>query len=108
MTSVPTGRLSELLNALQATLEEKSDDYDRGYERIDGARGRVYYLFETGHWEDLGAELGIGEHELEVLRHLHGEQFRQDGRRLGRTAEFESALELRDVVAVSMDPEGPE
>lgn len=98
--SVTLEHLSKLLARAQPALRQRRDEYDRQYERIDGSGGVVYYLAETGHWADVGASLGFADREVDAVRRTHTAQFRRDGRRLGRSAEFESALELRDAVAL--------
>jgi hypothetical protein len=98
--SVTLEHLSKLLARAQPALRQRRESYDRQYERLEGSDGVVYYLAETGHWADVGASLGFADREVDAVRRTHTAQFRRDGRRLGRREEFESALELRDAVAL--------
>jgi hypothetical protein len=101
--SVTLERLSALLARTQPALRQRRDEYARQYERVDGSDGVAYYLAERGHWDDLGAALGFDDRERDAIRRTHAAQFRRDGRRLDRTAEFETALEVREAVAVAAE-----
>ncbi|MES3518338.1 MAG: hypothetical protein PPP58_11820 [Natronomonas sp.] len=101
--SVTVERLFELVADAQETIRERRERYERRYERIEGTDNRVYYLVERDHWKGLCADLDLGERECDSLQRAHAEQFRRDGRRLDRAEEFESALDLRAVVAVDDD-----
>jgi len=103
--SVSMTRLSELLEEFQTHLDGDRDDYDRRFERLDGSDGAIYYLVPEGHVGELGSKLGLTGRESDAIRRCHQAQFERDGRRLGRSEEFEAALEIRDVVAVPTDGE---
>jgi len=96
--SVPLTRLSELLERTQCHLEPRRGELARQYEHID-ADGVEYYLAEVGYWEDVGGQLGFTDRETDAVRRTHEEQFRRDGRRLDRREEFETALDIREIVA---------
>lgn len=98
--SVPLYRLSTVLVRAQRAIREERADFDREFERIDGPRDVAFYLVEDGFWESFGENRDFDDREVDAVRRAHTEQFRRAGRRLERTAEFESALEVRDVVAV--------
>jgi hypothetical protein len=98
--SVPPERLSELLFEVQADLGPRIDDYRRGYERIHETPERSVFLVETSHWETVGDRLGFERREWDAVRRAHEEQFLRIGRNEKRNAEFENALEIRDVVLV--------
>jgi hypothetical protein len=98
--SVTLQRLSELLHTVQEHLEDSQDRYDRQYERIEGSDELVYFLVSPEHWETIGEEVGFASREIDAVRRAHEAQFERDGRRLDRTDEFDSALEIRDVVAM--------
>jgi len=95
--SVTLGRLSELTERAHRHHVGR-DGLKRRYERIDGTDGRTYFLVDVGHWREVGEELGLARREADALRRVHAEQFRRDGRRLDRLAEFETSLEIREVV----------
>lgn len=98
--SVTLQRLSELLHTIQEHLDGSHETYARQYEHIDGSENLVYYLVSADHWETIGEEVGLDSRETDAVRRAHEVQFERDGRRLNRTEEFESALEIRDVVAM--------
>ena len=101
--SVPMDRLPTLIEAAQRHIDENRETYGRRYERIDGARDATYFCVDDGFWDDLGPELGFNRRETDAVRRAHEAQFLRDGRRLDREAEFESTLELRDVVTVAAE-----
>lgn len=98
--SVTLQRLSALLEDVQRHLVDRRDDYSRRFEHVEGD-GRTYYLADPDHWERVGEELGLEESEADAVRRAHGAQFRRDGRRLDRKAEFETTMEIRDPVAIA-------
>ncbi|MFC7177055.1 hypothetical protein [Halosegnis marinus] len=98
--SVGPSRLPELLAEAQATLAGRRDAYRRGYERaLDGDAAEAFFV-EQGHWAGLGDEFGWNRREHEAAARAHRAHLLQAGRREGRRDEFESALELREVVVV--------
>lgn len=125
--SVPLWRLSALLEDVQRHLADRREEYDRRFERVDvpveddadanddvdadadadtaddadGESRRVYYLAGDDHWERVGERLGLDDREVDAVRRTHREQLRRDGRRLDREEEFETAVEIRDPVAVA-------
>lgn len=98
--SVTLQRLSALLEAVQRHLVGRREDYGRRFEMVE-ADGRTYYLAGADHWERVGEELGLDDSEAEAVRRTHDAQFRRDGRRLDRKSEFETAMEIRDPVAIA-------
>lgn len=102
--SVTPERLSELTERAQHHVRAHRATYDRECERIDGSDGLVYYLVDPGHWNDVGERLAIDDRESDALRRVHAEQFRRDGRRLDRLEEFETAMEIREVVVTGGTP----
>ena len=98
--SVPLRRLSTLLEHVQRHLGPDRETYARRFECIDGET-RVYYLLGDGDWERVGEELDLDEREVAAVKRAHREQFLRAGRRLDREAEFETALEIRQPVAVA-------
>jgi len=101
--SVNLARLPDLVERVQDHIDSRIEEYDRRYERIDGPRGTSYYLADADHWERLGDDLDLDDRETDAVRRAHTEQFRRDGRRLDRTEEFETTIEIRDIVAVGSD-----
>lgn len=98
--SVTLTQLPDLVGRAQAHIHSRLETYDRRYERIDGPRGTSYYLVDDGHWDQLGADLDMNDREIDAVRRAHTEQFRRDGRRLDRSDEFETTIEIRDIVAI--------
>jgi hypothetical protein len=97
--SVTLPHLSDLLARAERYVEVRRETYERRFERIGGAEDTAYYLADAGHWDRVGGELGFDDREADAVRRSHAAQFRRDGRRLDRTDEFETSLEIRDVVA---------
>lgn len=96
--SVTLTHLSDLVARAQEYIDSRQDEYDRQFERIDDERGLSYYLVPSFFWEDVGTDLGLEDREVDALRRVHRLQFQRSGRRLDRTEEFETAMEIRDVV----------
>lgn len=108
--SVTLPALSALLARTQRYVRDRRETYEQRYERVVGPAGRCYSLVEKNHWEEVGEALDLPEREANALRRVHAAQFRRAGRRLDRFEEFETTLEIRDVVAFGPeenDAEGP-
>lgn len=101
--SVTLEHLSRLLERAQRQLVLRQPRYDRDYERVLTDDDAGYYLVEPGHWDGVGEELGLQRREWASLRRAHAEQLRRAGRRQGRNDEFETALEIRDVVVLTVE-----
>lgn len=101
--SVTLARLSELTERAGRYVRDGREEFERRYERIDGSDGLAYYLVEVGYWDGVGEALGLTDREADALRRVHAEQFRRDGRRLDRLDEFETSMEIREVVVVSAE-----
>lgn len=99
--SVSLARLSDLLAQAQTALAERTDEYERRFEQIEASSEAVFVLAEDGYWQELGHEIGLTEREIDAVARTHAAQFERDGRRLDRKEEFETTLEIRDVLAVS-------
>jgi hypothetical protein len=99
--SVTLTRLSDLVSRAHEYLSTRRDEYDREFERIDDASGLSYYLVDSSHWDEVGTELGLDDREVDALRRVHSLQFERAGRRLDRRDEFETAMEIRDVVVTA-------
>lgn len=98
--SVPVQKLPDLLEQVDEELSERTEAYERTYEQIHAADGREYYAAESGHWVDVGVETGLGSREADAVRRAHEEQLLRAGRRADRREEFETTLEIRDVVVL--------
>lgn len=98
--SVTLDHLSALLERVHEHLVGRHGSYDRRFERID-ADGTTYFLAGADHWETVGEEIGLSDREVAAVRRAHESQFRRDGRRTDRTEEFETAMEIRDPVAIA-------
>ncbi|WP_458205881.1 hypothetical protein [Haladaptatus sp. NG-SE-30] len=99
--SIPLERLSELLEATQADLGPRLDDYRQQYECVHETPERSVFLVDEGHWEAVGDRLGLGRREWDGVRRAHVEQLQRIGRREGREEEFETALEIRTAVLIA-------
>lgn len=98
--SVPVERLPDLLVAAQGHLGPRRDAYERRYELLDETPDAKTFLAEPGHWRDVGAALDWEPREADAAARAHAEQVKRRGRELGRAAEFETALEIREAVVV--------
>jgi hypothetical protein len=98
--SVTLQALPALLEDAQRHLVDRHEGYGRRFECVE-TDGRTYYLTDANHWDRVGKELGLEDSEADAIRRAHGAQFRRDGRRLDRKAEFETAMEIRDPVAIA-------
>lgn len=98
--SVTLARLSELVEDIEDYVRDRRETYDRSFEQIEGVGGTRYYLTGPEQWDRIGSDLGLDGSETDAVRRSHEAQFQRDGRRLDRTEEFESALEIRTVVAI--------
>ena len=96
--SVTLPALSALLARGQRYVRDRRERYETRYERVTGPEDRRYYLTEKTHWAEVGEALDLGDRETDALRRVHAAQFRRAGRRLDRLEEFETTLEIRDVV----------
>ena len=97
--SVPLHRLSELLDRVHGELADRRERYEREFERVD-AGDTVYYLADADYWTTAADDFGLTEREADAVRRAHEKQFLRDGRRLDRTGEFETALDIRQPVVV--------
>lgn len=98
--SVSGERLPELVDRAQAHIEAKVDEYRRQYELAHTDETQTVFFVEEGHWEAVGAELDLEPREWKALRRVHAEHLKRLGGDLDRREEFETALELREVVVV--------
>ena len=57
--SVTPDRLPELVRRAQAHLGPRLDEYDRRFECVSEGDDRALFFVPEGHWDELGAELGI-------------------------------------------------
>jgi hypothetical protein len=101
--SVSLARLSELLAEVQPYLAANVDEYERRFEHIDAYGEGRYVLATEGYWETVREEVGLTEREIEGVARTHAAQFERDGRRMDREDEFETTLEIRDVLMVNPD-----
>jgi hypothetical protein len=98
--SVNPKTLSTLLGRVQDDLADRRDGYRREFERVVENDEREVFLVPTGHWETVGNRLDLGERERKAIARTHAEQLRRLGAETGRDDEFETALEIREVVVV--------
>jgi len=98
--SVSGERLPELVDRAQAFLEARIEEYSRRYERVYADESQTVFFVEEGHWDEIGDELDVEPREWKALRRVHAEHLKRLGTDLDRREEFETALELREVVVV--------
>jgi hypothetical protein len=100
--SVGPERIEPLLQTVQAFLRERRDDYRRRYESAFADDERRVLLVPTGHWAEVGAELGLPEREVDAARRAHAQQLKRIGSKTDRREEFETALEIREAVVLAV------
>ena len=98
--SVGPDRIEPLLRAAQAYLRERVETYRRSYETAFVDEERRILLVPEGHWEEVGAALGLPEREVDAVRRAHAQQLRRIGSKTDRREEFETALEIREAVVI--------
>jgi hypothetical protein len=98
--SVSPSKLPGLVDVVQSHLGPQLDRYRREYEAVYDDERMVVFFVEDGHWDDLGEELGFAEREIAAVERGHTEQLRALGREGDRLDEFETALDIREVVVV--------
>jgi hypothetical protein len=103
--SLSPRRLPDLVDTAQAHLAAELAHYRRRYEAVFEDDRLVAFLVEPDHWDELARTLGVAERERDALRRAHEEQLLWLGRGVDRREEFESALEIREVVVVGTGPE---
>lgn len=101
--SVSGDRLPDLVDRAGDLLAARLPEYGRTYECVHEDETQAVYLVEEGHWRSLGEELGLDEREWQAIRRAHREHLTRLGRDLDRRDEFETALELREVVAIGKE-----
>lgn len=98
--SVSGERLPDLVDRVQAHLGARLPAYGRRYECIHEDDDQSVFFVEEGHWADLGEELGLEERECRGVRRAHEEHLSRLGTDIDRRQEFETALDLREVVVI--------
>jgi hypothetical protein len=98
--SISGERLPDLADRAQAFLEARLPEYTRSYECVYEDETEAVFLVETGHWAEIGEEMGLGEREWQALQRTHTEHLKQLGTDLGRRSEFETALDVREPVVI--------
>lgn len=102
--SVGPKLLPDLVEHVQSHVGPCIEMYRQEYERVHAADDHEVFLVEEGHWDDLADEVGLDQRERTAVERAHAEHLRYLGRRGERETEFESALEIREVVVVGVDP----
>ncbi len=100
--SVPPSRLPTLIELVQDHLETDIRRFRKTRECIFEDPDRVAFLTEDGFWETVGADLELTDREIDAVRRAHTEQLRRIGRQTERHDEFETALEIRDPIFISV------
>ncbi|WP_394741214.1 hypothetical protein [Natronococcus roseus] len=98
--SVTPTQLPDLVDLAQERLAADRERYRREYERLYEGDGVEAFAVETGHWAELGTELGMSDRERAAVERAHEEQLLRIGRRTDREDELETALEIREPVLI--------
>ncbi|PSP56063.1 hypothetical protein BRC82_02705 [Halobacteriales archaeon QS_1_67_19] len=98
--SVGGQQVPDLVAAARRELEPRADELRRQYELVHEDDVRTVFLAPEGFWAEVADRLDWSRREREAVARAHAEQLLRIGRREGREAEFETALELRDAVVI--------
>lgn len=98
--SVGPEQLPGLLATAQRWLADRIENYRRSYELVREDEQQCVFFVEAGHWEDLAENLGLNEREVDAIRRAHEAHLLFDADRDGQREEFETSLDLREVVVV--------
>lgn len=101
--SISGERLPELVKRAQELLGTRYERYRRQYECVHEGDSSAAFFVEEGHWSDVGEELGLQTREWQALRRAHEEHLRQLGGELDRVEEFQTALDVRELVVIGTD-----
>ncbi|MFP8955651.1 hypothetical protein ACLI4Y_02905 [Natrialbaceae archaeon A-CW3] len=100
--SVPASSLPDLIDQTQRRLVADIEQYRRRTECAFEDDDRAVFLVAPGFWDEIGSELGFTDRETAAVRRAHTEQLERIGHRQERDDEFESALEIREVVCIGL------
>ena len=98
--SISGERLPDLADRAQGLLGPRLPEYGRRYESAHEDESAAVFFVEAGHWADLGEEMSLDEREWQALRRAHAEHLQLLGGDLDRRREFETALDVREVVVI--------
>lgn len=98
--SIPPTHLPELVERAQTELAPERERYRHEFEQVYADESLEAFLVDWGHWEELGADLGVSDREIAAVRRAHEEQLRRIGRTQDREDEFETAFEIREPVLI--------
>ena len=98
--SVSGERLPDLADRAQGLLGPRLPEYGRRYERAHDDESQAAFFVESDHWANPGEKMALEEREWQALRRAHAAHLRELGDDLDRGEEFETALELREVVVI--------
>lgn len=98
--SVGPERLPGLLATAQRQLVDRLAAYRRSYELVHEDEDCCIFFVEAGHWMERAEEFGLNDREADAVRRAHEAHLLFDADRDGERSEFETALDLREVVVV--------
>lgn len=101
--SVGPQLLPRLVERVQANVGPRVDEYRDRYETAHETDDYAAFFVEEGHWENLGEAVGLGRRQRDAVRRAHTEHIRQVGNATERRDEFETSLEIREVVVVGKE-----
>jgi hypothetical protein len=101
--SVGPQLLPDLVEHVQDHLGPRLEAYRREYERALRTDDYEVFFVEAGHWDDLGEEFDLEPRERDAVKRAHEEQLLHAGGEMDRRGEFDTALELREVVVVGVE-----
>ncbi|MFC6837714.1 hypothetical protein [Halomarina ordinaria] len=101
--SVGPQLLPDLVEHVQADLGPRLEDYRRRYELVAEDDEACVFFVEAGHWDDLRDRLDLDRREGDAVERAHTEHLRRVGSVNDRRDEFETALDIREVVVVGKE-----
>ena len=97
---VHPGRLPELLSVVQADLSLRLQEYRENHECAYEDDHLVAFFVAGDHWRAIADRLGFETGAVDATRSAHARLLVGLGADVGRTDEFETALDVQDCVVI--------
>lgn len=101
--SVGPQLLPELVERVQANVGPRIHEYRERYETAHETDDYAAFFVESDHWDHLGDAVGLGARQRDAVRRAHTEHLRLVGSSIDRRDEFETSLEIREVVVIGKE-----
>lgn len=97
---VQPGRLPELLSVVQADLSLRLEEYRECHECAYEDDRLVAFFVARDHWTAIADRLGFETGAVDATRAAHARLLVGLGADVGRSDEFETALDVQDCVVI--------